>query len=209
MAEVPDSKSGPLKFEGQKRHFTVPEPTALARNASVCQTLRPWSPAAWSGLWPAKSAVSANSQRLGHELTYLQTARFDDRADFAARVGRPACCESVASLARRVGLGARPTHGLRSNSLRIKRGTRRSGAAIGNDWPTDGTGRGSAEVAGSGQRNACNACHCSPCSPVFALRPSGRNPAVGERTRGPRATRRRHTDYCHQETRRSKTKNQA
>ena len=87
-------------FEGPKRHFAVPEATALDRNSSVRPTLRPRSPAASSGLWPAKSQWSAIFHRLGHESTHVGPVRFDDRADFVARVGQPARREAVPSPAR-------------------------------------------------------------------------------------------------------------
>ena len=77
-------------FEGPKRHSAVPDASEADRNSSVWQMLRLWSSAASSSLWPAKSAVGRHFRGPGHETTYVGRGRFDDYADFAVRVGRPA-----------------------------------------------------------------------------------------------------------------------
>jgi hypothetical protein len=66
------------------------ELTVLDRKPPSCQTLRLWSPVAQSRLRPAKSATKRHSSHDRHEPTCVSTARFDDCADFAGRIGKPA-----------------------------------------------------------------------------------------------------------------------
>jgi hypothetical protein len=73
-------------------------PAVLDCNTHLCQTLRSRGLAGSRGVWPAKSAVGANSHRSGHERTFVGQARFDNCADFVAR-WRPARLNSALACA--------------------------------------------------------------------------------------------------------------